>query len=57
MGWYCVSDGSAFPYRVKVRTGSFAAMAAIEEISRGLMLADLVTLIASLDLVAPEIDR
>jgi len=57
MGWYCVSDGSAFPYRVKVRTGSFAAMAAIEEVSRGLMLADLVTLIASLDLVAPEIDR
>lgn len=57
MGWYCVSDGSAFPYRVKIRTGSFAAMAAIEEVSRGLMLADLVTLIASLDLVAPEIDR
>jgi NADH-quinone oxidoreductase subunit D len=57
MGWYCVSDGTAFPYRVKVRTGSFAAMAAIEEVSRGLMLADLVTLIASLDLVAPEIDR
>ncbi len=57
MGWYCVSDGTAFPHRVKVRTGSFAAMAAIEEVSRGLMLADLVTLIASLDLVAPEIDR
>jgi NADH-quinone oxidoreductase subunit D len=57
MGWYCVSDGTAFPYRVKIRTGSFAATAAIEELSRGLMLADLVTLIASLDLVAPEIDR
>jgi NADH-quinone oxidoreductase subunit D len=57
MGWYCVSDGSAFPHRVKVRTGSFAAMGAIEHMSRGLMIADLVTLIASLDLVAPEIDR
>ncbi len=57
MGWYCVSDGSAFPYRVKIRTGSFTAMSAIEEVSRGLMIADLVTVIASFDLVAPEIDR
>jgi NADH-quinone oxidoreductase subunit D len=57
MGWYCVSDGSAFPYRVKIRTGSFTAMSAVEEVSRGLMIADLVTVIASFDLVAPEIDR
>jgi NADH-quinone oxidoreductase subunit D len=57
MGWYCVSDGSAFPYRVKIRTGSFTAMSALEEVSRGLMIADLVTVIASFDLVAPEIDR
>jgi NADH-quinone oxidoreductase subunit D len=57
MGWYCVSDGSAFPYRVKVRTGSFAAMSAIEHVSRNLMIADLVALIASFDIVAPEVDR
>ncbi len=57
MGWYVVSDGSEFPYRCRVRTGSFAAMSIIERVSRGLMLADLVTLIASLDVVAPEIDR
>jgi NADH-quinone oxidoreductase subunit D len=57
MGWYCVSDGSAFPYRVHIRTGSFAAMSAIEHVSRNLMIADLVALIASFDIVAPEVDR
>jgi NADH-quinone oxidoreductase subunit D len=57
MGWYAVSDGSEYPYRCKVRTGSFAAMAIIDKVSQGLMLADLVTVIASLDIVAPEVDR
>jgi NADH-quinone oxidoreductase subunit D len=57
MAFYVVSDGTDRPYRVRVRTGSFTAMGIIEEISRGLMLADLVALIASLDVVAPEIDR
>lgn len=57
MGWYVVSDGSEYPYRCRVRTGSFAAMSIIDKVSHGLMLADLVTLIASLDVVAPEIDR
>ena len=57
MGWYAVSDGTEFPYRCKVRTGSFAAMSIIEKVSSGLMLADLVTVIASLDIVAPEVDR
>jgi len=52
-----VSDGSEYPYRCKVRTGSFSAMSMIDKVSRGLMLADLVTLIASLDVVAPEVDR
>src|SRR5262249_3393987 len=41
MGWYAVSDGSEYPYRCKVRTGSFAAMAIIDKVSQGLMLADL----------------
>ncbi|MCC6848388.1 MAG: NADH-quinone oxidoreductase subunit D [Deltaproteobacteria bacterium] len=57
MGWYCVSDGSEYPYRVRIRTGSFAAMAIVDHVSRGLMLADLVAVIASLDVVAPEVDR
>ena len=57
MGWYVVSDGSEFPVRCKIRTGSFSAMSIIEEVSQGLMLADLVAVIASLDIVAPEVDR
>jgi NADH-quinone oxidoreductase subunit D len=57
MGWYVVSDGSEFPYRTKIRTGSFSAMGIVEKLSRGLMLADLIALIASLDVVAPEVDR
>jgi len=57
MGWYAVSDGSEFPYRCKVRTGSFTAMSIVDRISRGLMIADLVAVIASLDIVAPEVDR
>jgi len=57
MGWYAVSDGTAFPYRVKIRTGSFSAISMIPKVSRNLMIADLIAVIASFDLVAPEIDR
>jgi NADH-quinone oxidoreductase subunit D len=57
MGWYVISDGTEYPYRCRVRTGSFAGMAIIDKVSQGLMLADLVTVIASLDIVAPEVDR
>jgi len=57
MHWYCVSDGTEFPYRTHIRTGSFGAMSIVTEASRGLMIADLVALIASLDVVAPEVDR
>src|SRR5947199_330694 len=57
MGWYVVSDGTAFPYRCKIRTGSFAAISIVPKVSRNLMIADLIPVIASLDLVAPEIDR
>jgi NADH-quinone oxidoreductase subunit D len=57
MAYYVVSDGTAKAYRVRARTGSFTAMGIIEDISPGLMVADLVALISSLDVVAPEIDR
>jgi NADH-quinone oxidoreductase subunit D len=57
MAYFVVSDGTEKAYRVRARTGSFMAMGIIEDISPGLMVADLVALIASLDVVAPEIDR
>jgi NADH-quinone oxidoreductase subunit D len=57
MGCYVIGAGKEEPYRVRFRTGSFNAMGIIEAKSQGLFLADLVALIASLDVVAPEIDR
>lgn len=57
MGCYVIGQGKEEPYRVRFRTGSFNAMGIIEAKSQGLFLADLVALIASLDVVAPEIDR
>jgi len=59
-GWmscYVVAEGEKSPYRVHFRTGSFTSMAVVRVKSRGLMVADLVALIASLDVIAPEIDR
>ena len=57
MQYYVIAGGGENAYRVKIRTGSFTAMGIIDALSRGLMIADLVALIASLDVVAPEIDR
>lgn len=57
LGYYIVSDGTKKPSRIKIRSGSFGAMSVIESVSNGIMIADLVTLIASLDVVAPEVDR
>jgi NADH-quinone oxidoreductase subunit D len=57
MLYYIVSDGSEKAYRLRVRTGSFMAMGIIEELSHGIMVADLIAIIASLDVVAPEVDR
>jgi NADH-quinone oxidoreductase subunit D len=57
LGLYLVSDGTPNPYRAKWRSSSFAALSIIEHLSRGLMIADLVALIATLDTIAPEMDR
>ncbi|MFP6663711.1 MAG: NADH-quinone oxidoreductase subunit D [Deltaproteobacteria bacterium] len=57
MGWFVVSDGTAFPARTHIRTGSFSAMSIFEEVSKGLMIADLIAVIATFDIVAPEVDR
>lgn len=54
---YVVGNGGTNAHRARFRTGSFNAAALIRAKSRGLMVADLVALIASLDIVAPEIDR
>ncbi|MCA9771106.1 MAG: NADH-quinone oxidoreductase subunit D [Myxococcales bacterium] len=57
MGVFIVSDGTDVPWRVKFRTGSFAAMSLMEKIMPGWFVADVVAIIASFDVVAPETDR
>jgi NADH-quinone oxidoreductase subunit D len=52
-----VSDGKEIPYRVKLRTPCFSNLTLFEEASRGMMLADALALLGSLDLVIPDIDR
>ena len=57
LAFYVVSDGSPIPYRVRARSGSFCNLSVLQEIARGSMVADLVLILGSLDIVLGEIDR
>ncbi|HVF34830.1 MAG TPA: NADH-quinone oxidoreductase subunit D, partial [Candidatus Saccharimonadia bacterium] len=57
LGVYLVSDGANKPFRLKVRAPGFPHLSAIDEICRGHMLADVVAVIGTLDVVFGEIDR
>jgi NADH-quinone oxidoreductase subunit D len=57
LGFYVVSDGSLIPYRVKGRSPCFVAMSIFHEIAKGEMIADMIAIIGSLDIVLGEIDR
>jgi NADH-quinone oxidoreductase subunit D len=56
-GIYLISDGANKPYRVKIRAAGFAHLAALDEMVRGHMIADLVAIIGTQDIVFGEIDR
>ncbi len=56
-GIYLVSDGANKPYRLKIRAPGFPHLAAIDEMSRGHMIADVVAIIGTQDIVFGEIDR
>jgi len=56
-GYYVVSDGTAKPYRVHMRYPSFATLQALETMAKGRLIADLVAVIGSIDIVLGEIDR
>ena len=56
-GVYLVSDGTNRPYRCKIRAPGFAHLEALDFMSKGHMLADIVAIIGSLDIVFGEIDR
>ncbi len=56
-GIYLVSDGANKPYRLKIRAPGYAHLAAMDEMSKGHMLADVVSIIGTQDIVFGEIDR
>ena len=56
-GIYLISDGANKPYRLKIRAAGFAHMAALDEMVRGHMIADVVTIIGTQDIVFGEVDR
>ena len=56
-GIYIVSDGANKPYRLKIRPPGFPHLAAMDEMSRGHMIADAVAIIGTMDIVFGEIDR
>ena len=55
--YYLVSDGGTMSYRTRIRTPSFAHLQMIPYIGRGLMVSDLITIIASIDFVMADVDR
>ena len=57
LGVYCISDGNKTPYRMKFRSPNFSNLSALDHISRGVKIADLVAIGGSLDYVIPDIDR
>jgi len=56
-GIYLVSDGTNKPYRLKIRAPGFAHLSGLDEMSRGHMLADVVAIIGTQDIVFGEVDR
>lgn len=56
-GVYLISDGANKPYRLKIRAAGFPHLAGLEELSKGHMIADVVAILSSLDIVFGEIDR
>ncbi|MEE8390895.1 MAG: NADH-quinone oxidoreductase subunit NuoD, partial [Anaerolineae bacterium] len=57
LGFYVVSDGSANPYRYRIRAASFANLGVLGELCRGHLVADVVAILASIDITLGEVDR
>lgn len=57
LGYYVVSDGSAFPFRIRVRPPSFLNLQALKKMAVGALVADVVAIIGTIDIVLGEVDR
>jgi len=57
LGYYIISDGTGTPFRIKARAPGFSNLSVINEISKGHMVADVVAILGSVDIVLGEIDR
>lgn len=57
LGYYIIADGTASPYRVKVKSPCFVNLSALPAMSRGAMIADVVAILGSVDIVLGEVDR
>ncbi len=57
LGYYIVSDGSLHPYRLRVRPPSFVNLASLEKMAVGALVADVVAIIGTIDIVLGEVDR
>lgn len=57
LGVYIVSDGASSPYRVKYRSPNFSNLSVLPTIAKGYKIGDLVAIMATIDLVIPDIDR
>jgi NADH-quinone oxidoreductase subunit D len=57
LGYYIISDGTASPFRIKVRPPCFINLSALPAMSRGAMIADVVAILGSIDIVLGEVDR
>jgi NADH-quinone oxidoreductase subunit D len=57
LGFYIVSDGSSRPYRIKIRPPAFVNLQALPIMARGMLFADLIAILSSIDIVLAEVDR
>lgn len=57
LGYFIISNGTQYPFRVKVRAPSFVNLSVINELCKGHLVADVITILGSIDIVLGEVDR